>query len=61
MGDAHRIPKSTDKKYSDPCFEQLLRVDPKFLPRNNNPFFTRPAYAYTKAAVGGINHDIFNI
>lgn len=22
-----------------------------------SPFFTRPAYAYTKAAVGGINHE----
>ena len=56
MGDRHRIPKSTDKKYSDSCFEQLLRVDPKFLPRNNNPFFSRPAYQYTKAEVGRVQN-----
>lgn len=56
MGDAHRIPKSTERKFSDPCFEKLLRVDPKTLPHNSNPFFTRPVYQYTKAEVGRVQN-----
>ena len=53
MGDTHRTPKIKDKKFSDPEFERLLRIDPNTLSRKSNPFFTRPAYAYTKASVGG--------
>ena len=54
MGDAHRIPKATDKKYSDPEFEVLLKIAPYKLKHNLSPFFTRPTYQYTKAEVGGI-------
>ena len=54
MGDRHRIPKATDKKHSDPEFEVLLKIAPNKLKHNLNPFFTRPAYQYTKAEVGGI-------
>ena len=61
MGDRHRIPKVTDKKYSDPEFEKLLRVDPYTLKHNLSPFFTRPAYVYTKAAVGGITDGLSNV
>ena len=54
MGGRHRIPKSKDKKFSDPKFEALLRIEPEKLKHHlNNPFFTRPAYKYTKAEVGG--------
>ena len=55
MGDRHRIPKLKDKKFSDPEFEVLLRIEPNKLKHNLSPFFTRPAYQYTKAEVGGIN------
>lgn len=51
MGDTHRIPKAKDRKYSDPEFAKLLSVDPKTLSHKGNSFFTRPAYAYTKAEV----------
>lgn len=54
MGDAHRIPRSIDKKFSDSCFEALLRMDPSDLSRNLSSFYTRPAYQYTKAEVGGL-------
>lgn len=54
MGDAHRIIKSKDKKYSDPEFELLLQIDPHKLRHYRNPFFVRPAYQYTKAETGGI-------
>lgn len=54
MGDTHRIPKAKDKKYSDPEFELLLRIDPHKLKYDRNPFFVRPAYQYTKSEVGGI-------
>ena len=55
MGDAHRIPKAKDKKFSDPEFEVLLRIKPNRLKHNLSLFFTRPAYQYTVAEVGGIN------
>ncbi len=55
MGDTHRIPRSTDKKYSDSCFEQLLSCNLNLLSRNLSSFYIRPAYQYTIAEVGGIN------
>lgn len=55
MGDTHRIPRSKDKKHSDPEFELLLRIDPHKLKRDRSLFFVRPAYQYTKAEVGGID------
>lgn len=54
MGDVHKIPRSMDKKFSDACFEKLLRINPSDLSRNLSPFYTRPAYQYTKAEVGGL-------
>lgn len=54
MGDKHSIPKAKDKKFSDPEFEVLLRIKPEKLKHHLNPFFTRPAYKYTKAEVGGV-------
>ena len=54
MGDVHRIIKAKDKKFSDAAFEKLLRDSDKGrLSSKLSPFFTRPVYAYTKAAVGG--------
>lgn len=54
MGDLHKIIKAKDKKFSDPEFEFLLVCDVNRLSHNLSPFYTRPAYAYTKASVGGI-------
>ena len=54
MGDVHRIMRVKDKKFSDPEFEFILRCDVSKLSRDLSPFYTRPAYAYTKAEVGGI-------
>ena len=54
MGDVHRIPKSTERKFSDPGFEQLLRIEPQKLKHNLSPFFVRPLYQYTKAEVGRV-------
>ena len=53
MGDLHRIIKAKNKKYSDPEFELLLKVNPKRLSHKLSPFFTRPVYQYTSAEVGG--------
>lgn len=54
MGDKNRIIRVKDKKFSDPEFEKLLRdSDNGKLRHDLSPFFTRPAYVYTKAAVGG--------
>ena len=61
MGDVHRIPRSRDRSYSDPEFARLLSVDPNKLGQHLNPFFTRPAYSYTKAAVGGIKDVVQNV
>lgn len=61
MGDAHRIPRATDKKYSDPEFARLLSIDPNCLSRDYSRFFTSPAYAHTKAEVGEIKHDLLNV
>ena len=62
MGDRHRIPRSTDKKYSDPEFVRTLRdSDNGHLTRNYSRFFTSPAYAHTKAEVGEIKHDLLNV
>ena len=54
MGDAHRIPKSKDKKFSDSCSEELLRIEPAKLNHKLSPFFTNSAYRYTKAEVGEV-------
>ena len=54
MGDLHKLIKAKDKKFSDPEFEFLLMCDVSKLSRDLSPFYTRPAYAYTKAEVGGI-------
>lgn len=54
MGDVHRIPRSKDKKFSDPCFEKLLSMDIEKLPTKRSSFYIRPAYQYTKAEVGGL-------
>lgn len=54
MGDRNRIVKTKDKKFSDPGFEQLLRIDPQKLKHNLSPFFVRPLYQYTKAEVGRV-------
>lgn len=61
MGDTHRIPRCMDKKYSDPEFAGLLLIDPCKLNHNLSPFYTRPAYAYTKAAVGGLYNEISDL
>ena len=47
MGDLHRIPRNSDRTYSDPCFAQRL-------PKKRSAFHTRPAYAHTKAEVGEV-------
>lgn len=54
MGDLHRIPRNSDRTYSDPCFTQLLTMDVNRLPKKRSAFHTRPAYAYTKAEVGAV-------
>ena len=61
MGDVHRIPRSRDRSYSDPEFAKLLSVNPDRLCHKLSPFFTRPAYSYTKAAVGGIKDVVQNV
>ena len=61
MGDMHRIPRCKDKKHSDTDFEYLLKVDPNKLSHNLSSFFTRPVYAYTKASVGGHEHETSNV
>lgn len=61
MGDIHRIPKAKDKKFSDPCFEGLLHVDLEKLSHKLSPFYIRPAYDYTHAAVGGIGNGVSNV
>ena len=62
MGDKHRIPRCADKSYSDPEFERTLRDSDKGrLKHNLSPFFTRPAYQYTKVAVGGIRNGLQNL
>lgn len=58
MGDLHKVIKAKDKKFSDPEFEALLRIEPTKLSRNLSSFFTRPAYQYTKAEVGGARWSI---
>lgn len=54
MGDTHRIPRATDKKYSDPEFERLLSIEPAKISRNFSQFYIRPVYQYTKAEVGRV-------
>lgn len=54
MGDVHRIPKAKERKFSDTEVERLLRIDPQRLRHDLSSFFTRPAYQYTKAEIGGI-------
>lgn len=54
MGDTHRIPRATDKKYSDTEFERLLSIEPAKLSRNFSQFYIRPVYQYTKAEVGRV-------
>jgi hypothetical protein len=54
MGDLHRIPRNSDRTYSDTCFAQLLSIDPVKLKHDLSSFHTRPAYAYTKAEVGAV-------
>lgn len=62
MGDRHRIPRCKDKSYSDPEFEKVLRDSDKGrLKHNLSSFHTRPAFAYTRAAVGGISNDLQNV
>ena len=54
MGDKNRIARGKERKFSDPEFERLLRDSDKGrLKHELSPFFTRPVFAYTKAAVGG--------
>lgn len=54
MGDLHRIIRAKDKKFSDPEFELLLKIEPNKLGHKLSKAFTRPAYAHTKTEVGGI-------
>ena len=54
MGDVHKLIRCKSKKFSDPDFEFLLQCDVTKLSRKLSPFFTKPAYAHTKAEVGGI-------
>lgn len=56
MGDLHKIVKAKDKKFSDPGFEQLLRMNPEKISKYRSPFFSRPAYQYTKAEVGDVSN-----
>lgn len=55
MGDKNRIIRAKDKKISDPEFETLLKISPEKLRHNLSPFFTRPAYQYTKSEVGSVS------
>ncbi len=58
MGDKHRIARD----FSDPAFVKLLGdADRGKLKHNLSPFLTRPAYAYTSAAVGGIGDGVSNV
>lgn len=61
MGDAHRIPRCMNKHGSDYSFEQLLTMDLSDLGHDLSSAYTRPAYAYTKASVGGINNASANV
>ena len=61
MGDLHRVIKAKDKKFSDPEFEVRLRIEPTKLSRNLSSFFTRPAYQYTKAEIGGNCYGFSNV
>lgn len=61
MGDVHRLIRCRDKKFGDTEFEKLLTINPCRLERRLSPFFTRPAYQYTKAEVGGVSDDLSNV
>ena len=54
MGDVNRITKT----FMDTELSKIFTAidSGKFKPKKS-PFFLRPAYAYTKAAVGGINDE----
>lgn len=50
MGDVNRISKT----FEDPSFLKLMRdMDTLKVTHDLKPAFIRPAYAYTKAEVGG--------
>ncbi len=61
MGDLHRVIKARDKKFSDPEFEKLMRINPANLKHELNPSFTRPAYAYTSAEAGRKKNGVSNV
>ena len=61
MWDAHQIPRRKDMKGSDYSFMQLLTMDVSNLSHDLSLAFLRPAYAYTKASVGGINNASVNV
>lgn len=51
MGDVRRIAKD----FNDPTFQKLLYdMEQNKVSRKLSDFYTRPAYAYTSSAVGGI-------
>lgn len=54
MGDVHRICKD----FVDPSFAKLLHdLEGNKVSHKLSPFFTRPAYKYTCAEVGGIGNE----
>ena len=58
MGDRNRITKD----WIDPDFQHVLWAsDNGGLRHNLSPAFTRPAYACTKASVGGISNGVQNL
>ena len=58
MGDRSRL----TKQFTDNTFEKLMRdADTGKLKHNLSPFYTRPAYSYTIASVGGIKNGVSNV
>lgn len=58
MGNIPRL----NKDYNDISIEMICKdLDCGLLPEHLSPTYTRPVYAYTKAAVGGVSDELSNL
>ena len=56
-----KIPR-LNKDYNDISIEMICNdLDAGLLPEHLSPTYTRPVYAYTKAAVGGVSDELSDL